>query len=83
MRPHLGAVYVKDFLWEKTAGGWRQRWCPLGQGLVRKSFFDELKTSPYTGPISQHHEYFPANTDQAAMLAAYKADLQALRKWLE
>ena len=83
MQPHYAAIYVKDFLWEKGASGWRQRWCPLGEGLVKKSFFDELKKSAYTGPISQHHEYFSASTDEKAMLAAYKADLAVLRKWMD
>lgn len=82
MQPYYGAVYIKDFVWEKGRNGWRTRWCPLGDGLVRKSFFDELKKSPYTGPISQHHEYFPPNATVRDMIPSFKKDLAVFKSWL-
>jgi len=81
VEPNLGAVYVKDFFWEK-AGGWRPRWCPLGQGMVSKRFFETLKASPFRGPISQHHEYFESGAGMPEMVAAFKKDLATLRSWI-
>jgi len=81
-QPMLGAVYIKDFIWEKTATGWRSKWCPLGQGMVKKSFIDELKKSDFAGPISQHHEYFEAGASQDKMVPGFKKDLEVLRGWL-
>ncbi|MBN1421351.1 MAG: sugar phosphate isomerase/epimerase [Planctomycetes bacterium] len=81
VEPHLGAVYVKDFFWEKTRG-WRPRWCPLGEGTVSKGFFENLKKSPYRGPISQHHEYFESGAGLREMVPAFKKDLAVLRAWL-
>lgn len=82
VQPILGAVYIKDFFWEKGERGWQAKWCPLGQGMVRKSFLDELKRSSYAGPISQHHEYLPADASRDALAALFKKDLEVLRTWL-
>ena len=57
MRPFYMAVFVKDFAWQKGAKGWQPEWCPLGEGTVHAEFFQTLKKSGYSGPISQHHEY--------------------------
>ncbi len=81
MQPFYGAVYVKDFVWDATPTGGKMRWMPLGQGFVRKSFIDDLKKSAYTGPISQHHEYFKSD-DPKENLAAYRKDLETLKQWL-
>jgi sugar phosphate isomerase/epimerase len=81
MADRLVAVFCKDFFWEKTAGGQRLRWCPLGEGVVPKAFFDWLKTTGYEGPISQHHEYEGLGTGPT-MIAHFKRDLQRLREWL-
>jgi sugar phosphate isomerase/epimerase len=54
----MGSVVVKDFYWEKSAGGkWQARWCPLGEGMVRGEFFDKLKEDGFAGPLSMHFEY--------------------------
>ncbi len=80
IEPFLTAVYVKDFRWEKTDQGWIAKWVPLGEGMVRKEFFDWLKTTNYDGPISQHVEYVEgAGPDQ---IAAMKRDANTLRRWL-
>lgn len=80
VEPFLTAVMVKDFCWKKEAGGWKDTWCPLGDGMVHRSFFDWLKKTAYRGPICQHHEYELG--DRNEMLAHMQRDLQTLKKWL-
>lgn len=80
MEPFYTAVYVKDFSWKKVQKSWRAEWCPLGEGMVSKAFFDRLKKSRYAGPISQHHEYELG--DRPRMIAAMRKDLQVLKDWL-
>ena len=77
---HFTAVFVKDFLWERTDNGWRERWVPLGDGMVEKSFFKWLKTTTFAGPISQHHEY--EHGEGRPMIAKMQKDLKVLREWL-
>jgi sugar phosphate isomerase/epimerase len=74
-------VYVKDFRWEKQAAGWTPEWCPLGEGMVSRTFFDTLATTQYAGPVCQHHEYELGKTP-ADNLRHYKEDLKTLRGWL-
>lgn len=81
--PQWSAISLKDFAWEKSsARGWEPRWCPLGEGSVPRQFFENLKSSGFRGPISQHHEYFPAQVDQATLRSALKKDFAQLRSWL-
>lgn len=82
MANHLVAVFCKDFFWERNDAGQKLRWCPLGEGVVQKSFFDWLKTSGFSGPISQHHEYGGLGKGPA-LIAALKRDLARLREWIE
>jgi sugar phosphate isomerase/epimerase len=82
MADHLVAVFCKDFFWERNDAGQKLRWCPLGEGVVQKSFFDWLKTTGFSGPISQHHEYGGLGTGPE-MVAQLKRDLARLREWLE
>jgi sugar phosphate isomerase/epimerase len=81
IEPHFSAVFVKDFAWQKTDKGWRAQWCPLGDGMVNRAFFNDLKKSAFAGPIAQHHEYPLGNP--AEMLAALQKDLKVLKEWLE
>jgi sugar phosphate isomerase/epimerase len=81
MADHLVAVFCKDFFWERNDAGQKLRWCPLGEGVVQKSFFDWLKTTGFSGPISQHHEYVGLGTGPA-LIAQLKRDLARLREWL-
>lgn len=74
------AVFVKDFLWKKGAKGWNPEWCHLGEGMVNRAFFDQLKASAYRGPISQHHEYPHGDTKQ--MVGHMQHDLKVLKEWL-
>jgi sugar phosphate isomerase/epimerase len=79
--PWIVCVYVKDFAWERgKKGGFEPKWGPLGQGAVRKEFFDWLKKSGYRGPISQHCEYLEG--DGPNEMAAMKKDFDTLKQWL-
>lgn len=80
IEPFYTAVFVKDFYWKKEEKGWKMTWCNLGDGMVNKSFFDNLKKSKYNGPISQHHEY--AYGEGKEMLANMQKDLKVLKEWL-
>ncbi len=81
MEPFYTMVYVKDFYWKKGEKGWESVWCPLGEGAVNKSFFQNLKKSSYDGAISQHHEYKDLGTGKE-MVGHFKADLKVLQDWL-
>jgi sugar phosphate isomerase/epimerase len=78
--PFCTAVYVKDFSWSKGPSGWQPNWCPLGEGMVDRSYFAGLKRSGYSGTICQHQEY-PMG-DRADMAAHIRRDLEVLRGWL-
>jgi sugar phosphate isomerase/epimerase len=87
LAPRLVMVAIKDFVWEKSADGWRTRWVPLGEGAVRWSeFFAMLHKIPFDGPISLHIEYDPGGASNAERfdnsLAAAERDLSFLRKLL-
>lgn len=85
--PRLKMVALKDFVWEKQDGGWRTRWVPLGEGMVRwREFLSLLVRTPFPGPISLHIEYDPGGSGKAdrfekSFLAAER-DLKFLRKEL-
>ncbi len=78
--PHLTAVFVKDFFWKKAGKDWKALWCPLGEGMVSRDFFNRLKATNYSGPICQHHEYELGN--ETEMRAHFKKDLATLREWI-
>lgn len=80
MRPRFGAVYLKDFTWERTGKGWKSQWCPVGEGMVNRQFFKGLLKSDFAGPIAQHHEY-PVGEGRE-MLRNLKRDLRVLKDWL-
>ncbi len=80
VEPFLTAVIVKDFYWKKEGGDWKDTWCPLGEGMVDRRFFDWLKATAYKGPICQHHEY-PLG-DRSQRIARFQNDLKVLRQWL-
>ena len=80
MERQFTAVFVKDFLWRRTDNGWQEQWVPLGDGMVNKAFFKWLKTTSFTGPICQHHEY--DHGEGKPMIAKMQKDLKVLREWL-
>ena len=82
--PRLKMAAVKDFYWEKTAKGWRDQNCPLGEGMVDwKYYFGALAQAGFQGPISLHLEYeIPGATaaeKEDNTLAALKRDLYFLK----
>jgi len=80
MEPFYTAVYVKDFVWKKESGRWREDWVPLGSGMVNREFIEQLKSSSFDGPICQHHEYELGN--ETEMAEHMRRDLNVLRSWL-
>ena len=82
--PRLSMISLKDFFWEKSGGTWRQRHCPMGEGMVDwKQFFSMLAKTPFHGPVSLHVEYEIAGATPAAqqdnMLAATERDFAFLK----
>ena len=80
MEPWMMCVYVKDFAWERGAKGFESKWGPLGDGMIRREFFDWLKKSSYRGPISLHVEYISGDTPEN--LSQMKRDQAKLREWI-
>lgn len=82
MRPHLRAVYVKDFVWK----GQHVQWVPLGEGRVDPKLFDWLRESGFDGPISLHVEYLEEQDGAQAtarFLKEFKHDLKTLRRLMD
>lgn len=79
IRPHLGVVYVKDFVWEQAKR--RPRNVPLGEGLVDPAFFTQLRKLEYDGVVSLHVEYLGKESVERN-LQALQTDLDTLRKLL-
>jgi len=75
-RPHLGAIYVKDFTWKN---GRKPTNVPLGTGQVDPKFFKQARAAGFDGPLSLHVEYLP-KAGLAANVAALKTDLAQLRR---
>lgn len=78
--PFYTAIIAKDFFWKKGPEGWKDTWCPLGEGMVSRAFFDRLKQTSYSGPICQHHEYELGDAQQ--MIARLQHDLNVLKEWI-
>jgi sugar phosphate isomerase/epimerase len=81
IRPHIDTVYVKDFRWVDN----QPENVPLGQGQVSPKFFQMLRDTNFRGPISLHEEYLDHNKPELVPehLAAIKADLATLNRWLK
>lgn len=77
MRPHIGAIFVKDFQWD----GKKAKHVPLGTGRVDPKFFELVKKSDYKGPYSLHVEYLGKEGTEANV-AALRRDLAKLKSWL-
>ena len=82
VEPHLMTVSVKDFFWVRPENGKKGRpeWCPLGDGMVDRSFFRTLQKTGFSGPVSMHFEYELGSGDAA--VAAVAKDTRTLRRWL-
>ena len=77
IRPHIGAVFVKDFDWV----GRKAEHVPLGKGRVDPKFFRMLQDDGFEGPYSLHVEYLGGHSAEEN-LAALKTDLDVLKRWL-
>ena len=56
--PRIKMLAVKDMYWNKTATGWSDTDCPLGQGMCHyKEFLKMCALGGFHGPISLHVEY--------------------------
>ena len=80
VEPYLVALFVKDFVWQETPRGWRPAWCPLGGGMIPRSYLRGLMAKGVRVPINQHHEYELG--DRATMVKHLQRDLKVLRQWL-
>ena len=80
---HVRGIALKDFLWAKDERGrWRERWCPVGEGMVHwDEFMKMVAASDFAGPVQVHYEY-PLPKDTSGIYAAYKKDLQAIRGYM-
>jgi sugar phosphate isomerase/epimerase len=88
VKSRLKMVAVKDFSWTKTARGWEDANCPLGEGMVDwKYVLGELCHSGFQGPISLHMEYevpgAAPNEREQSILAATARDLAFLKARLQ
>ena len=92
LQEYVKTVVVKDFKWENKNGKWQVTDTPLGEGMVDfQTFFKQLKSFGFAGPISLHFEYpLPVN-DKALSKAEIKAktkglmqkDLKKLKTYLQ
>ena len=81
MEPFFTCAYVKDFAWVRDGkNGFIPKWGPLGDGMVKREYFDWLKKSSYTGPISLHVEYIQGTGPE--QIAQIKKDSDTLKSWL-
>ena len=78
MRPHIGAIFVKDFAWD----GKKAKHVPLGTGRVDPEFFRLVRDSQFQGPFSLHVEYL-GKEGTKANVDALRTDLKQLKQWLE
>ena len=88
VKDRLRMVAVKDFVWEKTARGWRPRWVPLGEGQVDwDAYTSDLAAAGFAGPMSLHLEYLDTTGPQEAVerrtIEAAARDLAFVRARLE
>ena len=72
----LKMVALKDFYWEKAAGKWKVKWCPMGEGMVDwQKVFAAFAAANFSGPLTLHIEYDPKDE-----LAAIARDFEFAKK---
>jgi sugar phosphate isomerase/epimerase len=84
IRPRIGVVYCKDFIWGKA--GERPKNVPLGSGRVDyRKFIGLLKRSEYRGPICVAMEYTDHRDRKLlqASIEAIRHDRKVLVDWLK
>jgi sugar phosphate isomerase/epimerase len=88
--PRLRGIAVKDFLWARDEkGAWHEKWCPIGDGMVKlDQFFALVQALDFNGPLQIHYEYPLGGANNGTRLptlprdqiyAAMKKDLDRVR----
>lgn len=79
VKPHIGAVFVKDFDWVNGQGGT----VPLGSGRA-KPLWEQLVKDGFSGPLSLHMEHIDHRPDDRLeeRWQATVADVQVLKQWM-
>ncbi len=85
-------LVVKDFRWKRIDENWSVENCPIGSGMVRfKEFFELVKASGFSGPVSLHFEYPLGGADHGVrrleaepvtVLSAMRRDVGTVRQLL-
>lgn len=88
MQEMIRAVIVKDFRWQydEEEDEWYAGWCQIGEGMIRREFFEMLKESEFEGPLTMHFEYpVEGNTEKERIqswIEGMRKDTKTLRKLL-
>jgi sugar phosphate isomerase/epimerase len=80
IRDWIQAAYVKDFVFEKA----KAVNVPMGTGLVGDDFYQSLKQTGFTAPVSLHVPYLQPKTKAEALagIEQIKTDFAYLKKQL-
>jgi sugar phosphate isomerase/epimerase len=80
VQPYIDTIYVKEPAWQNN----ELSWGPVGEGAVDKAFFETLKASPFSGPVSLHVEYLGHKDPEIvpAVLKAIEKDFATLKSLL-
>ena len=80
IRHRIQAAYVKDFVFEKA----KAVNVPMGTGLVGDDFYESLKQTAFTAPVSLHVPYLHPKTKAEALagIEHIKKDFAYLKKQL-
>jgi sugar phosphate isomerase/epimerase len=81
VRDQIGMAFFKNFSWE----GKTHRPAALGEGIVSKSYVEQLKRQGYDGPVCLHVEHLTGGVKDSGYLPkaieATRLDLAILREW--
>ena len=90
IQPHIKALTMKDFIWEKKNGKWIVQDVPLGEGMIDfKTYFSYLKRANIQVPVTLHIEYPAGGAEHGAakltipqneVFTAMKRDLSRLKE---
>ncbi|MDF1851715.1 MAG: sugar phosphate isomerase/epimerase [Verrucomicrobiales bacterium] len=80
IRRYIDMIYVKEPGWKDN----KLEWGPVGSGCVDQAFYDVLKKSDFSGPISLHVEYLGHKDPKMVptILEAMKKDYATLQELL-
>ncbi|MDC0263226.1 sugar phosphate isomerase/epimerase, partial [Verrucomicrobiales bacterium] len=80
IRDYIDTLYIKEPAWDENTLGWG----PIGEGVVDKSYFETVKKSDFSGPVSVHVEYLGHKDPKIvpAVLEAIKKDFARVKSLL-